>query len=111
MFDKCGQWTHLETFEDFDNGLSDLIEFWSSVTATLAMKDSAFAHFKEDLEAASLQWIDNKAKSKKYAAIAQELAEFEEVLKEDPSVPAKSNSKVSAATDSPKVPAKAKKMV
>jgi hypothetical protein len=45
------------------------------------VKDSAFAHFKEDLNAASLRWTDNKAKSRKYASIAQELAEFEEVLK------------------------------
>ena len=81
MFDKSGQWIHLETFEDFDNGLSDLIELWSSETATQAIKDAAFAHFKEDLEAASLQWIANKAKSKKYAAIGQELAEFEEAIK------------------------------
>lgn len=81
MFDNSGQWIHLETFDDFDNGLSDLIELWSSETVTQAMKDSAFAHFKEDLAAASLQWIDNKAKSRKYASIAQELAEFEEVLK------------------------------
>jgi hypothetical protein len=82
MFDKSGQWIHLETFDDFDNGLSDLIELWSSETATKAVKDSAFAHFKEDLEGAALNWADNKAKSKKYAAIAQELAEFEEVLKQ-----------------------------
>ena len=81
MFDKSGQWVHLETFDDFDNGLSDLIELWSSEAATQATKDSAFALFKEDLEAAALQWIDNKAKSKKYAAIAQALAEFEEVIK------------------------------
>jgi hypothetical protein len=111
MFDKSGQWIHLETFDDFDNGLSDLIELWSSETATIAIKDSAFAHFKEDLEAATLQWIDNKAKSKKYAAIALELAEFEEVLKEDSSVPAKASSTAPAATASPKVPAKAKKKV
>ena len=45
------------------------------------MKDSAFAHFKEDLEGAMLNWADNRAKSKKYAAIGEELAEFEEVLK------------------------------
>ena len=38
--------------------------------------------FKEDLEAAILEWIDNRAKSKKYAAIGKELAEFEEALKE-----------------------------
>lgn len=84
MLDKNGQWIHLETFDEFDNGLSDLIELWSSTakTATQAVKESALAHFKEDLEAASLKWIDNKAKSKKYAAIGQELAEFEEVLKE-----------------------------
>ena len=84
MFDKSGQWIHHETFDDFDNGLSDLIEFWSSTakTATKALKESAFVHFKEDLDAAALQWIDNKAKSKNYAAIAKELAEFEEVLKQ-----------------------------
>ena len=82
MFDKSGQWIPLESFDDFDNGLSDLIELWSAETATQAVKDSAFAHFKEDLEAAALQWVDNKAKSKKYAAIAQELAEFEAVLKQ-----------------------------
>ncbi len=86
MFDKKGQWIHLETFDDFDNGLSDLIELWSSssVAATNAVKESALSHFKEDLEAAALQWVDNKAKSKKYAAIGNELAEFEEVLKERP---------------------------
>ncbi|MEI8159208.1 MAG: hypothetical protein WCH60_20295 [Burkholderiales bacterium] len=111
MFDKSGQWPHLETFDDFDNGLSDLIEFWSSETPTQAIKDSAFAHFKEDLDAATLQWIDNKAKSKKYAAISQELTEFEEVLKEDTSVPAKTEGKEPGATSSPKVPAKAKKKV
>jgi hypothetical protein len=81
MFDKSGQWIPLETFDDFDDGLSDLIGLWSSETATQATKDSAFAHFKEDLEAAALQWIDNRAKSKKYAAIASELAEFEEAIK------------------------------
>ena len=83
MFDKSGQWLHLETFDDFDNGLSDLIELWSSTskTATQKVKESALSHFKEDLEAAALQWIDNRAKSKKYAAIGEELAEFEEVLK------------------------------
>jgi len=104
MFDQSGQWIHLETFDDFDDGLSDLIELWSSETATQAMKDSAFAHFKEDLEAAALQWIDNKAKSKKYAAIAQELAEFEEVLKEEPVLAPKADSRTPAA-----VPPKAKK--
>ncbi len=83
MFDKSGQWMHLETFEDFDNGLSDLIDLWSSTskTATKAVKESALAHFKEDLEAAVLKWTGNKAKSKKYASIGEELAEFEDVLK------------------------------
>jgi hypothetical protein len=81
MFDKSGQWIHLETFDDFDNGLSDLIGLWSSETATQATKDSAFAHFKEDLEASALRWVDNKAKSKKFAAIGSELAEFEEAIK------------------------------
>lgn len=83
MSDKAGQWTHLETFDEFDNGLSDLIDLWSSTakTATQAAKEAALAHFKEDLDAATLQWVDNRAKSKKYAAIAAELAEFEEALK------------------------------
>ena len=49
MFDKSGQWIHLETFEDFDNGLSELIDLWSS-KATIKAKESALAHFKEDLE-------------------------------------------------------------
>ena len=86
MFDKDGHWIHLETFDDFDNGLSDLIELWStsSDVATDAVKESALAHYKEDLEAAALQWVDNKAKSKKYAAIGNELAEFENVLKDRP---------------------------
>jgi hypothetical protein len=39
-------------------------------------------HFKENLEGALLNWADNKAKTKKYMAIAKELAEFEEALKE-----------------------------
>ena len=81
MFDKSGQWIHLETFEEFDNGLSELIDLWSS-TATKAVKDSTLAHFKADLEAAALQWIDNRAKSKKYAVIGKELAEFEDALKD-----------------------------
>ena len=80
MFDKSGQWIYLETFEDFDNGLSDLIELWSS-TATQAVKESALAHFKENLEGAMLNWAENRAKLKKYTAIGKELAEFEEVLK------------------------------
>lgn len=79
MFDQSGQWIHLETYDEFDNGLSELIDLWSS-KASKKVKESALAHFKEDLEAATLQWIDNKAKSKKYAAIGTELAEFEEVL-------------------------------
>ena len=84
MFDKTGKWTPLQSFDDFDNGLSDLIDLWSSTakTATNTLKEAALAHFKEDLEAATLLWEDNKAKSKKYAAIAAELAEFEEVLKQ-----------------------------
>ncbi|MBC7681595.1 MAG: hypothetical protein H7172_04610 [Ferruginibacter sp.] len=82
MFDQSGQWIPLETFDDFDNGLTELIDLWSSAaeTATPQRKEAALAHYKQDLEAATLQWADNKAKSKKYAAIAAELAEFEEVL-------------------------------
>ena len=102
MFDKSGQWIHLETFDDFDNGLSELIDLWSSTskTATKSVKESALAHFKEDLEAAVLKWIDNKAKSKKYTSIGEELAEFEAVLNEAPeadsnapAAPAKPNKK------------------
>ena len=81
MFNKSGQWTPLETFDDFDNGLSDLIELWSAKT-TQSVKDAALAHFKADLEAASLQWADNRAKSKKYVAIGVELAEFEAALQQ-----------------------------
>ena len=80
MFDKSGNWTHLATFDEFDNGLSELIDLWSS-SATPSVKESALTHFKQDLEASTLEWIDNRAKSKKYAAIAQELAEFEDALK------------------------------
>jgi hypothetical protein len=80
MFNKTGQWILLETFEDFDNGLSDLIDLWSS-TATQTVKDSALAHFKENLEGAMLNWADNRAKMKKFTAIGMELAEFEEALK------------------------------
>ena len=80
MFDKAGQWILLETFEDFDNGLSDLIDLWSS-TSTQAAKDSALAHFKENLEGAMLNWADNRAKMKKFTAVGTELAEFEEALK------------------------------
>lgn len=105
MFDKSGQWIHLDTFDDFDNGLSELIDLWSSTskTATKAVKESALAHFKEDLEAAALEWIDNRAKSKKYAAIGKELAEFEEVLKEGSNTAPQADSKGQAA------PAKTKK--
>ncbi len=86
MFDKEGKWIHLETFDDFDNGLSDLIDLWSTSSGltTIGIKESALAHYKEDLEAAVLQWVGNKAKSKKYAAIGNELAEFEDVLKDRP---------------------------
>lgn len=105
MFDKSGQWVHLETFDDFDNGLSELIDLWSSTskTATQAVKDSALAHFKEDLEAAALKWTDNRAKSKKYAAIGEELAEFEEALNEGSGATPEVDSTVPAAS------AKAKK--
>ena len=84
MFDTNGQWIRLETYEAFDNGLTDLTDLWFSTSkkVTQAVKDSALQHFKEDLEAATLQWKSNRAKSKKYAAIAQELAEFEAVLKD-----------------------------
>lgn len=84
MFDKTGKWTPLQSFDDFDNGLSDLIDLWSSTakTATKTLKEAALVHFKEDLEAATLLWEGNKAKSKKYAAIAAELAEFEDVLQQ-----------------------------
>jgi hypothetical protein len=82
MFDQSGQWIPLETYDDFDNGLGELIDLWSSAdkSVTLKVKQAALAHYKADLEAATLEWADNKAKSKKYAAIALELAEFEEVL-------------------------------
>ena len=43
--------------------------------------------FGKDLEAATLTWNDNRAKSKKYAAIAQELAEFEAALQDAPNPP------------------------
>ena len=85
MFDKSGKWNRLETFDDFDNGLSELIDLWSS-KATQAVKESALTHFKEDLESAVLNWAENRAKSKKYAAIGEELAEFEEALKESSGV-------------------------
>ena len=84
MFDQNSHWLPLQTFDEFDNGLSDLMDLWLSTasTATQAVKESALVHFKQDLEAAALKWVDNKAKSKKYLAIAQELAEFEAVLNE-----------------------------
>jgi hypothetical protein len=84
MFDTTGKWIPLQSFEDFDNGLSDLIDLWSSTgrSPTKTVKKAALAHFKVDLEAAILEWSDNKAKSKKYAAIATELAEFEDALQQ-----------------------------
>ncbi|OHC75079.1 MAG: hypothetical protein A3H24_07630 [Rhodoferax sp. RIFCSPLOWO2_12_FULL_60_11] len=111
MFDKSGQWIRLETFDDFDNGLSDLIDLWSitSKTATKAVKESALAHFKEDLEAAVLKWIDNRAKSKKYAAIGKELAEFEEALTEGSGVATEADGKAPVAHVVAVVPAKSKK--
>lgn len=80
MLHKPHQRNRLETFDDFDNGLSDLLDFWAS-SASKTDKEKALANFKEDLENAVLQWADNRAKTKKYAAIARELAEFEEALK------------------------------
>lgn len=97
MFDQSGQWIHLETFDDFDNGLSELIDLWSSTskTVTKTVKAAALEHFKENLEAAVLKWLDNRAKSKKYASIAKELAEFEEALAAVPvAAPAKAKKKV-----------------
>lgn len=105
MFDKSGQWIHLETFDDFDNGLSELIDLWLSTshTETQIIKESALAHYKEDLEGAVLNWAHNRAKSKKYAAIGAELAEFEEALKDGLNLPAENSSNADAA------PAKAMK--
>ena len=82
MFDQSGQWMHLETFDEFDNGLSELIDLWSG-SASKTFKESALAHYKEDLEGAVLNWAENRAKSKKYASIAKELAEFEDALKQN----------------------------
>ena len=98
MFDKTGQWIQLETYDDFDNGLSELIDLWSSASKTVTQKakESALSHYKEDLEAATLKWIENKAKSKKYVAIAAELAEFEEVLVNNSSSPNSSKTTSSA---------------
>lgn len=100
MFDQSGHWVHIETFDEFDNGLSDLIDLWISTakSATKSVKESALTHFKEDLEAATLKWIDNKAKSKKYAAIAYELAEFESVLNEDSDLASEVDATVSLAS-------------
>lgn len=72
---------------------------------TSTVKESALAHFNEDLEAAALQWIDNRSKSKKYAAIGEELAEFEAVLMEG------SNTAPEADSQAPGTPVKAKKKV
>ena len=104
MFDKSGQWTHLETFDDFDNALSELIDLWASTSAsaTQAVKASALALFKADLEAAALKWMDNKAKSKKYAAIGIELAEFEAVLSESPAGATENHHAAAAAPVNPK---------
>ncbi len=101
MFDANGQWIHHETYEEFDNGLSELIDLWSG-SATQAVKASALARFKEDMDVAVLEWIDNKAKSKKYAAIGKELAEFEAVLSQDAAVQVSDNTTAA-------VPAKTKK--
>ena len=88
MLDKNSQWIQLATYDEFDNGLTDLTDLWFSTSkkVTAAIKESALAHFKEDLEAATLQWESNKAKSKKYASIGQELAEFEALLLEEAKV-------------------------
>jgi len=85
MFDTKGQWIQLATYEEFDNGLTDLTDLWFSTSkkVTPAIKESALAHFKEDLEAATLEWESNKAKSKKYTSIGEELAEFEALLLEE----------------------------
>ncbi len=85
MFDTKGQWITLTSYEDFDDGFTDLTDLWfsTSTKVTQARKDAALQHFKDDLEAATLQWEGHKAKSKKYASIAQELAEFEAVLQEE----------------------------
>ena len=50
MNDKNAQRVRLETFEDFDNGLSDLIGLWSSadINVTATIKDAALANYKED---------------------------------------------------------------
>jgi len=105
MFDKKGQWVHLETYDDFDNGLSELIDLWisDSTVATTAIKESALQNFKDDLEAAVLKWEDNKAKSRKYAAIGKELEEFEAVIKEGEDAIAAASAKASPT------PAKSKK--
>ena len=109
MFDKSGQWIHLEKFEDFDNGLSELIDLWSSTAVTQSVKDSALVHFREDLEAAALQWIDNRAKSKKYAAIAKELAEFEDALQDGSEVAPDADSKATLVPAATAVPSKTRK--
>ena len=108
MFDKSGQWIRLETFDDFDNGLSDLIDLWSSTpkSTTKAVQESALAHFKEDLETAALKWIGNRVKSKKYASIGKELAEFEEALTEGSVVATEADCKAPVVAV---VPAKSKK--
>lgn len=98
MFDKKGQWVHLETYDDFDNGFTALTDLWFSTSDTVsqAVKESALQHFKDDLEAAVLQWEGNRAKSKKYASISEELAEFEAVLKEEAEMLAQAATPVTA---------------
>ena len=105
MFDTHGQWITLTTYDDFDNALTDLTDLWFSTTTTVsqAQKEAALQHFKDDLEAAILQWEGHKAKSKKYASIAQELAEFETVLQEE------AQSERAAALEAKPAAAKAKK--
>lgn len=85
MFDTHGQWISLTTYDDFDNGFTDLTDLWFNTSTAMSqtVKDAALQHFKDDLEAAILQAEGHKAKSKKFASIAQELAEFEAVLQEE----------------------------
>jgi hypothetical protein len=85
MFDTQGQWISLTSYENFDNGFTDLTDLWfnASTTVSQALKDAALQHFKDDLEAAILESEGHKAKSRKFTSIAQELAEFEAVLQEE----------------------------
>ena len=108
MFDQTGQWIDLETFDEFDDGLSALIDLWSS-DAAQAVKESALAHFKDNLESAMLNWAENRAKSKKYAAIAQELAEFEVALQESAGAATQANTQATLDPRAPVPPARATK--